>query len=402
MSHSNDHHAPEIRNPGPWKVPGALNVVFLAMAAFGIVVFAISVNSNPIRTWSVFSVNHFFFLSLGLGGIFFAALQWLTGAMWSSPIRRLSESFTAYLPIAVLTLIVLLFGLHHLYQWTDVNHVAADPVLQLRAGYFSFKFFTIRNLVGLLILVFMAWKMIGNSIAQDGDGSYSWTLKNKSLAPGFMILFAILFSLMSVDQLMSMDTHFFSTMFGVYMFAGAFYATLAMTCLLALHFRGNGQLEGIVNDNHIHDIGKFMFGMTVFWAYIGFSQFMLIWYANLTEETGFFITRMHGSWIYWSAFLAFGKFMLPFFLLLPRDAKRDPKLLTFTALFMLAAHWIDIFWVVQPNFFKEGPVFGLPEIGVTIGFIGLFGFAVTRFLGRFNLVAIGDPRLPEAVFHHHQ
>ncbi|MFL5815960.1 MAG: hypothetical protein ACJ763_20495 [Bdellovibrionia bacterium] len=401
MSHSNDH-AHEIRNPGPWKVPGVLTPVFLVMAVIGIVVFAIGVSANPIRAWSAFAVNHFFFLSLGLGGIFFAAVQWLTGAMWSAPVRRLSESFTAYLPIAVLTFIVLLFGLHHLYQWTDLNHVASDPVLQVRAGYFSFKFFTIRNLLGLLVLIFLTWKMVGNSIAQDKDGSYSWTLKNKSLAPGFLILFGVLFTMMSFDQMMSMDTHFFSTMFGVYLFAGLFYATLAMTCLLALHFRGNGQLEGIVNDNHIHDIGKFMFGMTVFWAYIGFSQFMLIWYANLTEETGFFITRMHGSWLYVSAFLAFGKFMLPFFLLLPRDAKRDPKLLSFTALFMLAAHWIDLFWVVQPNFFKEGPVFGLTEIGVTIGFIGLFGFMVTRFLGRFNLVAIGDPRLPEAVFHHHQ
>jgi hypothetical protein len=372
------------------------------MVAIGIVVFAIGVSANPIRAWSAFAVNHFFFLSLGLGGIFFATVQWLTSAMWSSPIRRLSESLSAYLPIAVLTFIVLLFGLHHLYQWTDLNHVASDPVLQVRAGYFGFKFFTIRNLLGLLILIFLTWKMVGNSIAQDKDGSYSWTLKNKSLAPGFLILFGVLFTMMSFDQMMSMDTHFFSTMFGVYLFAGLFYATLAMTCLLALHFRGNGQLEGIVNDNHIHDIGKFMFGMTVFWAYIGFSQFMLIWYANLTEETGFFITRMHGAWIYVSAFLAFGKFMLPFFLLLPRDAKRDPKLLTFTALFMLVAHWIDLFWVVQPNFFKEGPVFGLTEIGVTIGFIGLFGFMVTRFLGRFNLVAIGDPRLPEAVFHHHQ
>jgi hypothetical protein len=401
MSHSNDH-AHEIRNPGPYRVPGGLTVGFIAMAVVGIVVFLIGLKANPTRAWSSFVINHFYFLSIALAGIFFAAIQWLTSAMWSAPIRRLLEAQTAYLPVALLTFIVLLFGLHHLYQWTDMNHVMADPVLKARAGYFSMGFFTIRNGLGLLILMFFTWKMVGNSIAQDRDGSYSWTLRNKALAPGFIILYAILYSLMSVDQMMSMDTHFFSTMFGVYLFAGAFYATLAMTCLMALHFRGNGQLEGIVNDNHIHDLGKFMFGMTVFYAYIGFSQFMLIWYANLTEETGFFIARMHGAWIYVSAFLAFGKFMLPFFLLLPRDSKRDPKLLTFTALFMLVAHWIDIYWIVQPNFFKEGPSFTWIEAGVTIGFIGLFGFAVTRFLGRFNLVAIGDPRLPEAVFHHHQ
>jgi hypothetical protein len=166
--------------------------------------------------------------------------------------------------------------------------------------------------------------------------------------------------------------------------------------------KSKGKLDGIVNDNHLHDLGKFMFAFTVFWAYIGFSQFMLIWYANLPEETGYFIHRFHGQWMYVSAFLLVGKFLLPFFVLLPRDAKRNPQILCFVGVFMLFAQWIDVLWMVQPEFFKDGPQLGWIEAGITLGFLGVFGLTVSRFLAKYNVVAIGDPRLPEAVFHHHQ
>src|SRR5262249_42676084 len=157
-------------------------------------------------------------------------------------------------------------------------------------------------------------------------------------------------------------------------FAGLFYANLASTCLLTLYLKSKGKLEGIVNDNHLHDLGKFMFAFTIFWAYIGFSQFMLIWYANLPEETGYFIHRFADCWFYVSVFLLVGKFMTPFFLLLPRDSKRNPKVLAVTGVFMLFAQWIDVLWMVQPQFFKEGPQVGFIEIGMLLGFIGIFGW----------------------------
>ncbi len=244
--------------------------------------------------------------------------------------------------------------------------------------------------------------MIGNSIAQDSSSDYALTLQNKSFGPAFLILFGITFTMASFDQLMSLDPHWFSTMFGVYCFAGLFYANLASTCLLTLYMVANGKLKGIVNDNHLHDLGKFMFAFTVFWAYIGFSQFMLIWYANLPEETGYFLHRFHGGWFWVSTFLLVGKFLLPFFFLLPRDAKRNPRILAFVGCFMLVAQWVDVMWMVQPEFYSEGPQFGWVEIGVTLGFIGVFGLVVSRFLQKNNVLAIGDPRLEESVFHHHQ
>lgn len=391
-----------IKNPGTFQVSSSVNILLAIMAVLGVATFVLGLKADPSRAWASFVLNHFYFMCLGLGGLFFASIQWLTGAMWSAPIRRLSEAFTSYLPVVLVTFVILYFGIPHLYLWSHAEHVQGDLVLEGKSSYLSTTFFAVRNILAVLIWIFFARKMVGNSIAQDQSGSYALSLKNQSLAPGFLLLFGLTFTMASFDQLMSLDPHWFSTIFGVYCFAGLFYANLASTCLLTLYLRSKGKLDGILNDNHLHDLGKFMFAFTVFWAYIGFAQFMLIWYANLPEETGYYIHRFHGSWMCISIFLLVGKFMLPFFVLLPREAKRNPTILAVIGVFMLVAQWIDMLWMVQPEFFADGPRFGLTEIGVTVGFLGVFGLCVSRFLAKNNIVAIGDPRLAESVFHHHQ
>jgi len=396
------HTKGEIKNPGTYEFSGAFKGLLAVFTLIGVGVFILGLTTEPSRAWAAFVQNHFYFLSLGLGGLFFAAIQWLTGAMWSAPIRRVSEAFTAYLPVALVMFVVLYFGIHHLYLWSHPEHVKGDIILEGKAGYLSTGFFMIRNLIAFGLWIFFARKMVGNSIAQDATGDYAFTVRNRRLAPVFLMFFALTFTMMSFDVLMSLDPHWFSTMFGVYCFAGLFYSNLASTCLLTIYLRSRGKLEGIVNDNHMHDLGKFMFAFTVFWAYIGFSQFMLIWYANLPEETGYFMRRFHEGWIHVSLFLLVGKFMIPFFFLLPRDSKRSAKILVPVGIFMLVAQWVDVLWLVQPEFFATGPKFGLTEIGVTLGFIGIFGLMVTRFLAKHNVVAIGDPRLVESVYHHHQ
>jgi hypothetical protein len=391
-----------IQNPGTFETSSGLKTLFLVFIVIGAIAFAAGLSMDTQRTWASFMISHFYFMSLAIGGLFIAAIQWLTGAMWSAPVRRFSESFTAYLPIALISVVVLYFGMHHLYVWTDMTHVRGDKVLEGKSGYLSVGFFMVRNLVAVLIWILFAKKMIGNSLAQDVSKDASLTLKNRSLSPLFIILFGLTFTIASFDQLMSLDPHWFSTMFGVYCFAGMFYSSLALTCLVTLYMRKHGKLDGIVNENHLHDLGKFMFAFTVFWAYIGFSQFMLIWYANLPEETSYYILRFQGGWFYVSVFLLVGKFMTPFFILLPRDSKRSDKVLWIVGIWMMFAQWIDVMWMVQPQFFADGPRFGWIEIGMGLGFLGLFATVVTRFLAKNNIVAIGDPRLAESVFHHHQ
>jgi hypothetical protein len=398
---SNHSHA-EIRNPGTFETPGNIKGILIVFVLIGAAAFAGGLATDAKRTWASFLINHFYFMSLALGGAFFAAIQWLTGAMWSAPLRRVSEAFTSYLPFVVVTFIVLCLGMKAIYIWTDPAIVASDAMIRLKSSYLNIGFFAARNLVGLAVLIFIVKKMIGNSLAQDATKSLQFTFKNRKLAPAFVLLFAVLYTMASIDQIMSLEPMWYSTMFGVYCFAGLFYANLASTCLLTIYLKTKGKLEGLVNENHIHDMGKFMFAFSVFYAYIGFSQFMLIWYANIPEETIYYIHRFHGSWMYLSIFLVAGKFGLPFFVLLPRDVKRNVKVLAPVAIFMLVANWIDVLWMVQPSFFPEGPRFSWIEIGTTLGFLGIFGLFVARFLAKHNVVAIGDPRLEESVLHHHQ
>ena len=394
--------AQAVRNPGPFAVPTPLKTLFLVLMVLGFACFGGGLMIEKKRAWFSFLQAHFYFLSLGLGGLFLASLQWLTGSLWSAPVRRIFEAFTSFLPFTALTFVILYFGMNDIYLWTHADYVKGDIVLEHKAAYLNVTFFVVRNLIAIAIWIFFARKMIGNSRRQDETKDVRLTLSNKAWSPAFMMLYAITYTMASFDQLMSLDPHWFSTMFGVYNFAGMFYSTIALTTVIVVYLKRNGALAGIVNDNHLHDLGKFMFAISVFYAYIGFSQFMLIWYANMPEETGYYITRMSGPWLAVTVFLFLGKFLVPFILLLPRDAKRDEKMLMRVGIWMLFAHWMDVLWMVNPEFSKSGPTIGWIEIGTWLGGFGLFALVVTRFLGKHNIVAIGDPRLSESVHHHHQ
>ncbi len=405
MAHGNE----TVRNPGPLKVDSSTTMIFTVLAVVGLGGLAAGIMANAERGWTSLLFNHFFFMSLALGGLFICAIQYATSAMWSAPVRRLAESFAAYLPVVLITFLVIAFlGVPHLFSWAHPEHVKGDVILEHKAGYLNFTFFVVRNLVAIGLWFFFKAKLVGNSVAQDKDGDIVHTNRNKILSPMFLIVFALSYTMSSIDLLMSVDPHWFSTMFGVYTFAGLFTSALAMMTIFTIVLRRNGMLKDIVNDNHLHDCGKFMFAFTIFWAYIAFSQFMLIWYANLPEETMYFMHRFVSepgtavSWKMVSAFLLVGKFMVPFFALLPRDAKRSESRLMKVAIWMLFAQWIDLIWIVQPEFFKAGPRIGWIEVAGLLGFAGLFGLLTTRFLSKNNIVAIRDPKIVESVFHHHQ
>jgi len=392
----------EIKNPGKLVMPKALALLLLAFTAVGLIAFVVGLKQDAHRAWASFLVGHFFFFSLALGGLFFAAIQWVSGAMWSAPIRRVAESFTPYLGVALVTFLVISFGgMHDLYHWAHPDAVAHDPVLLGKSGYLNTGFFVVRNLVAFAIWIFFLVKLIGNSLKQDRSGDHRLTMTNRSWTPVFLILFALTYTMSSFDLLMSLDPHWYSTMYGVYTFAGLFYTTLAAVTVGSILLKRAGYLEGIVNANHLHDLGKFMFAFTVFWAYIGFSQFMLIWYANLPEETVWYLRRMDGGWLNFSIFLFVGKFVIPFFVLLPRSHKRSEGVLLATGIWMILMQFVDLYWLVQPEIFPAGPMISWMEIVIPLGFLGVFGLMTLFFLSRQNVVAIGDPRLSEAVYHHH-
>lgn len=397
-----DHSNPiTLENPGKLPTFPMLNLGLVLCVAIGLLAFGVGLNQQVERTWTSFTLNYFFFMCFAVGGVFFAALQYITNAMWSAPVRRLAEAFSSFLPvILVLFLVFSVFGLHHVYEWTHPEVMSRDPILAGKVSYLNEKFFVVRNVGALLLWIIFGRVMVGHSLKQDLSGDFRHTMKNRVFSALFIILFALTFTMASFDLLMSLDPHWFSTIFGVYCFAGLFYSLLALLCIVTIVLRRQGILAGVINDEHLHDIGKFMLTFTVFWAYIGFSQFMLIWYANLPEETGYYLLRFKGMWLPISVFLLLGKFCVPFFGLITRDAKRTESRLLFIAGFMLVSQWIDVMWMVQPQFHAQGPQVGWIELGTALGFIGLFGIVVLRFLSRHNVLAIKDPRLAEALRYH--
>lgn len=371
----------------------------LGAMALGTIAFVVGLATDPGRAWANFLVGYFFWMSIAVGGVFFVSLQHITGSTWSIPVRRIPETFVAFIPVLAGLFVVLLFGMHHLYEWTHAEVVAHDALLQDKQVYLNIPFFAARQLLLLGVTYFVGRYLLRNSLRQDDSGDPLLTTRNVRMAGVFLLLFAWLYTFASFDLLMSLAPHWFSTIFGVYCFAGLFFSTVAMIVLWAVRLRKAGVLDGYVTTEHLHGLGKFMFAFTVFWAYIAFSQFMLIWYANLPEETPYMLARTTGAWLPVSIALMIGKFALPFALIITQSQKRNENWLFGVACWFVVAQWLDIYWMVFPTF-GDKPVLGWMELGVFAGFTGLFCLVVGRRLGTVPVVAFRDPYIEEGIRHH--
>lgn len=386
--------------PGKYSVSQRARAVYSILMFIGVITFVVGLFRSPERIWSSYLSSYFYFVSLALGGLFFTAIQYVAKVGWSVNVRRFAECLTTFLPWGVVGAAVLLFGANDLYIWLNHEIVSNDHILHHKAAYLNWGFFVVRLIVFFAIWLFFSKKIIGNSLKQDQMGGTSLTLRNLKLSVIFVLLFALTYSLFSVDLLMSLQPHWFSTIFGVYCFAGLFQSTIAMICLLTIYAMNKGLLKGFVDENHLHDLGKFLKAFTVFMAYIGFSQFMLIWYANIPEETEFFLHRAHGGWMLVSMALLFFKFVVPFLWLLPQKAKRDPNRLKVAAILILIMQYVDIYWIVYPNFNSHSINFGMYEVGVFLGLLGLFLMGVHKFLAKNSLIPMNDPYRDESMHHH--
>lgn len=395
----------EVAKPQVWTVSTKLKSVCAGLMFIGLIALILSTLSDPDRAWHAYMLGFFYTTSLALGGLFFTAVQHAVNAGWSVNVRRFCESYSAFLPHCFYAFLIFTAGMvlsgANVYDWFNADVVAKDPLLQHKAAYLNKGFFFIRTCLFLVLWIVFSKRIVGYSLKQDGNGDSSWTKKNVPLSIGFLLFFALSYSLFSIDILMSLEPHWFSTIFGVYTFAGLFQTTIASMLLFIFYVRKKGLLHGYVNENHIHDLGKFLFAFTVFWAYIAFSQYMLIWYANLPEETLFFMPRSHGAWVWVSLSLIVFKFIVPFIALLSRRAKRNPALLGAVAVLILIMQFVDLYWLIYPNLRSDHEmVFGFTEVAVFLGFIGGFIFVVLRFLSQNPLVPYSDPRVHESIHHH--
>jgi hypothetical protein len=387
--------------PRPVELPAAARTVFMVLAVIGLIAAAAGAFVAPTRMWASWLMVAYYALGLGLAGLCFVAIHYATGSTWSVAIRRVPEALAGTLPFSIAMLAILFIVHPQLYGWTTEGlGPGSEGALRFKHFWLSWPFFLIRAAVYSAIWILFAFAIRQRSRRQDKDGDPRWTHENFRLSAAFLVLFGITVTLASVDWVMSIEYHWFSTIFGVYNFAGLFVSGLAAIVLLALWLERAGPLQGILTDAHLHDLGKLLFAFSIFWAYIWFSQYMLIWYTDIPEETSYFVRRGHGAWLALFVANLFPNFVIPFLVLLRRDMKRQRLTMAVVAVIVLVGRWLDVYLMIFPGIVGESPTFGLWEIGLTLGGIGSFGLVLAAVLKGVPAVPISDPELVESLEYH--
>lgn len=371
--------------------------ILLAIAALSLITI-ISFFHTPVRFWVNLLINNFYFTSLALSGMFFLALQFLTNTSWMRSYQVIPLAMSSYLPVAFIFTILGLFGTHTLYEWSHTEFVMNDPILVKKIAYLNTPFFVTRII--MYFLLWLAFSYVLQKLISKWKGSNKRILSSRLAAVSAftMITFALSFSFYSYDSLMSLEPHWFSTIYSVYTFSSLFLGGIAFITLSLIVLRNMGYLKEYVTRNHFHDLGKWLFGMSVFWAYIWFCQYMLIWYSNIPEETSYYVLREHGNWnwLFWSNFVI--SFLFPFFILLTRESKRNLINLSVVAVIVLIGRWIDLFTLVAPKVYEHShteAIIGPYEILSALLFALIFVYFFLRNLSANDLVIKEDPYLEE-------
>jgi len=380
-----------IKRDLPAGIVKAGTILFVAGLLLGILAYA----AEPVRASYSYLVAFMFLLSIGIGSLFLVALEYIAGADWSVPFRRISEFLASSLPVLIVLAVPLILSSHSLFHWTHTEAVNEDPMLKSKSPYLNTSFFIIR-----VVVIFGLWSLFyylltRNSRVQDTNGDQKLTKKNIVLSGIFMPLFAITISIAAIDWLMSLEPHWYSTIFGVYFFSGSVWASLAALTLIVIYLKDRGYLSPRLNNDHYYSLGTLLFAFTSFWGYIAFSQYMLIWYANLPEENFWFLNRWTGGWEYFSIVLILAHFIIPFGALLSYPAKTNPRRLKFMSVWILVVHYFDLYWLAMPNLEINGTgySFSWTDFVFPIGIVGLIILIFNYNAKKYNLIPVRDPKL---------
>ena len=362
------------------------------------------------RFWASLLQNSVYFLLVVNAAMFFICATVLAWGGWPMSFRRVPEAISSAVPVigvicGAILLAIVFGGDHAIYHWTDTEHVKHDPILDWKKGFLNKNFFTVWTVLTIVLWWFLGKKM--RNFSRDTDKGtlgveegkkFIW--KNTVWAALFLIVFAL--TVMSTTPwlwLMSIDAHWYSTMYSWYTFASTFVAGMALIALFVIYLKNKGYLE-YTNDEHLHDIGKFMFAFSIFWTYLWFSQYMLIWYSNQPEETKYFEPRVEGPYrgIFFLNIII--NFLAPLLLLMKRGAKRNYTTVTILAVLIIFGHWLDFFQMVHPGISKEHVPMMLYDLGIALGFVGLIMFVTARTLSKHPMVPKNHPFFKESVIHH--
>ncbi|MFH2036912.1 MAG: hypothetical protein ABIJ45_10955 [Candidatus Zixiibacteriota bacterium] len=376
---------------------GKFGSITLIIGIIGLVLSAIGWFTDATQFYFSYLTSFVFWISIAWGGLFFVMLHHLVNAKWSIVIRRFGESLMLIIPFMLLFFIPILFGMKDLFQWNNPEIVAGDHLLQGKAGYLNQTFFIIRLVAYFIIWSGLAYLLNKFSMQQNKKSSFDQTKKWRIISAPGMILFAVTLTLASFDWLMSLDAHWYSTIFGVYIFSGAFLAMLSLTVFIIIRLQSQGVLTNEITGEHFHDLGKLMFAFTIFWGYMAFSQYFLMWYGNIPEETVWFLHRWEGSWRTVTFLIVFGHFCLPFFVLFPQTIKRNKTIMSIIAIWILLMRWVDLHWIIMPTLYHHGVHLSWIDGVTMIGMGGIFLFLFWRIFAAHPIIPVQDPHLKKSI-----
>lgn len=367
--------------------------IFLGAAAAGLLAsFAFG---RAERFWLNWIFWFLYAATVGLGALTLVALEHVANARWSVPLRRVAERVGGLAVFAAPLAALGLFSLPVLYEWARPEAVAEHPAIAKKAAWLNVPFFSVRAIACAALWIVSHRVLVGGSLLQDRTRDPALTVRARRFAPAFLAILAATITVLAFDWISSLEPEWYSDVFGVYLFAGSFLAGLAAVALAVLWLRSRGRLPGVRRD-HLYNLGGFLFAFTVFWSYIAFAQYMLIWYGNIPEEVVWYEERIAGAWRPVALALALVHFAIPFFALITRDAKGDPRRLGRVAALVLVAHALDLYWLLFPAL-GEGPAFGWEEAAAAAFFLAA-GFAwISREMRRGEDMPVGDPFLEEGL-----
>lgn len=367
----------------------------LALAALISVIACVAGYVNdPVRFHQSYIVAFAFVAATGLGAFFFVMVQYLTGSAWSVTMRRIMENLMITLPVGAILFIPIAFGLKDIYPWMDR---VANPFSGTKGAYLTENFFILRTYIYFALWSIWIFAIYYQSTKQDKERSArQMNVIARWSAPG-LFLAVVVGTLAAYDWLMSLEPHWYSTIFGLYILAGGALTFMSFVTLICMGFRRAGILKNSITVEHYHDLGKWLFALTAFYTYMGFSQYLLIWYANLPEETIWYRHRSVGSWLYISLAMPFIRFLIPFFVMLSRPAKRSLTMIAGLAIWSIIVEYIDLYWVAMPAYFKNGPQISWLDFATLAATLSICGLVFWSRFRKTKLAPVGDLRFEQSL-----
>ncbi len=368
------------------------------LIAIGVISFTLGFIFDAQRTWANYLLNNFYFISLAIGAAFFGAIQYITQSGWSAAFKRIPEAMVAWIPFAAGFFLLMYFGMHSIFEWTHEEVIQDDHLLQYKSPYLNIPFFFAR-----VVVFFLAWIVLSKllrrlSLKEDEVGGIEYFEKSEFWSKVFIFVIALSFSLFSVDMLMSLEPHWFSTLFAGKSFMAGFLHASSIIALIVILLSKQGKLP-MLNRSHLHDFTRYIFMSSIVWGYFNFAEYMLIWYGNIPEETAWFVHRSHGVFpvlFFLNIALNWG---VPFLILMPRKSSRAKMIMLPVIVLLIIGQYTELYYIIWPATVHEAK-FGLLEIGTFLGYAGLFSWVVGTTLTKAALIPKNHPYLEESIKHH--